>query len=174
MSQIPGSPRKPSSSAVPFIIAILLAVSIKPLIALGFILADRLATMPWVSIGAAYLLLFALVWGVWNGLAIRHRKFRTRKAMICYVAFSFGMAGVYFLADRTGHECFRFAAGDDYNPSILDFIYFSFVTVTTVGYGDIVPAHTFVRGLVLFQVLFGLSLILRLSLTPSDSENQET
>jgi hypothetical protein len=45
----------------------------------------------------------------------------------------------------------------------LDFIYFSFITVTSVGYGDIVPKHTFVRALVLSHVLFGLGLILKAS-----------
>ena len=49
------------------------------------------------------------------------------------------------------------------SASIIDFIYFSFVTVTTVGYGDIVPRHTFVRVLVLFQVLFAIILVIRVS-----------
>jgi hypothetical protein len=42
-----------------------------------------------------------------------------------------------------------------------DFLYFSIVTVTTLGYGDIVPNSTSVRMLVVLQILLGLALIVR-------------
>ncbi|MBI1818487.1 MAG: two pore domain potassium channel family protein [Deltaproteobacteria bacterium] len=35
------------------------------------------------------------------------------------------------------------------------FVYFSFVTLTTVGYGDIVAAHPVARSLVMLEALFG-------------------
>ncbi len=38
----------------------------------------------------------------------------------------------------------------------LDFVYFSFVTTSTLGYGDIVPNHTSVRVLVVLQLVFGV------------------
>jgi len=47
--------------------------------------------------------------------------------------------------------------------SFLDFLYFSFVTVTTLGYGDIVPNSTLVRLLVVMQIIIGLLLILNVS-----------
>jgi len=34
-------------------------------------------------------------------------------------------------------------------------IYFSFVTLTTVGYGDIVPVHPFARGLANVEAIIG-------------------
>ena len=43
--------------------------------------------------------------------------------------------------------------------SPLDFIYFSFITMTTLGYGDIVPNSTFVRGLVILEAMFGIFLL---------------
>jgi hypothetical protein len=39
-----------------------------------------------------------------------------------------------------------------------DFVYFSGVTITTVGYGDILPNRTLVRMLVLVEILIGLVL----------------
>ncbi len=36
-----------------------------------------------------------------------------------------------------------------------DFIYFSFVTLTTVGYGDIAPVHPFARSLCNVEAVIG-------------------
>jgi hypothetical protein len=36
-----------------------------------------------------------------------------------------------------------------------DLIYFSFVTLTSVGYGDIVPLHPFARGLANVEAIIG-------------------
>lgn len=43
------------------------------------------------------------------------------------------------------------------NPDVLTshLIYFSFVTLTTVGYGDITPAHPIVRSLAMLEALVG-------------------
>jgi len=43
--------------------------------------------------------------------------------------------------------------------SFWDFLYFSTITQTTVGYGDILPNRTIVRVFVVLQILIGLSLI---------------
>jgi len=45
--------------------------------------------------------------------------------------------------------------------SLLDFLYFSFITVSTVGYGDIVPNSTSVRMVVVAQIVLGIWLIVR-------------
>ena len=40
---------------------------------------------------------------------------------------------------------------------IIDFIYYSFVTITTLGYGDIVPINNIVRFLSIIEVIIGLA-----------------
>lgn len=39
---------------------------------------------------------------------------------------------------------------------MVDFLYFSVVTVATVGYGDLVPSSTNVKGLVVLEILLGI------------------
>ena len=43
--------------------------------------------------------------------------------------------------------------------SFWEFLYFSTITQTTLGYGDILPNSSTVRGLVMFQVIMGLILL---------------
>jgi uncharacterized membrane protein len=43
--------------------------------------------------------------------------------------------------------------------SFWDFVYFSGITITTVGFGDILPNSTGVRMIVLFEVLIGVLLL---------------
>ncbi len=140
-------------------LAILLGFVIKPLVLIGFQFSDWIDRSPNVSLYTSYGLLFPLILGLWTGLVGRTESSHSWSTLLSFVLFSLGMGGVYFLVHQAEHECFRFTSEIVQEPSILDFSYFSFITVTTVGYGDIVPAHTFVRGLVLSQVLFGLSLI---------------
>jgi Ion channel len=40
-------------------------------------------------------------------------------------------------------------------PVAGDLIYFSFVTLTSTGYGDIVPSHPFARGLANVEAIIG-------------------
>lgn len=44
--------------------------------------------------------------------------------------------------------------------SIADFIYYSAITIATVGYGDIYPVHIFARLFVLSEVLYGALLVI--------------
>ena len=66
---------------------------------------------------------------------------------------SFGV--IYFLVPAS------FYKGDDgYDfQSILEAIYFSGVTITTLGYGDIYPSNWLLQLITVFQVLVGFSLI---------------
>ncbi|MEM6966316.1 MAG: ion channel [Bacteroidota bacterium] len=46
-------------------------------------------------------------------------------------------APLFFIIDKTANAAFRI----DHQPEFYDFIYFSFITLTSVGYGDISPVN---------------------------------
>jgi len=131
----------------------------------GFMVSEYLSASPRINYICAIILVFV---GFVN--CYRYFKdetdFNTNRALRIYVSVGIAMSGIYYLVHISHVGCYKFPDDISNTPSILDFIYFSFITVSTVGYGDIVPQHTFVRVLVLFQVLFALYLILRVSRRP--------
>ncbi len=48
---------------------------------------------------------------------------------------------------------------DKFKYSLWNFLYFSTVTITTLGYGDILPNSTLVRVLVMIETIFGVFII---------------
>jgi hypothetical protein len=78
-------------------------------------------------------------------------------------AFVVGYAGLVFI-----FACFYAAAwqydpatafrGVDavHHPSFADFVYFSVVTMSTVGYGDVIPANAITRSLACIEVVLGI------------------
>ncbi len=137
------------------------------LCSLGFELSDYLATHPLVSHVAAWVFVVIGIFACYFNLAF-YTSWTFNRAARAYLFAALGMSGVYYIVFSLQFECFSLPGDISTSPSIVDFVYFSFVTVTTVGYGDITPLHTFVRVLVLFQVLFGLYLVLKCTQTKRD------
>ncbi len=82
---------------------------------------------------------------------------RIRGAVALYLLIAMFFAFLYRLAEEVSPGAFNMPASlagapGAYAPS---FYYFSVVTLTTVGFGDISPVHPFVRSLVMFEALIG-------------------
>ncbi|MEN0003974.1 MAG: ion channel [Bacteroidota bacterium] len=70
-------------------------------------------------------------------------------------------APLFFIIDNMFENAFQFPN----TPEFYDFIYFSFITLTSVGYGDISPIHPFARAItVLISVLGQLYLTILIAI----------
>ncbi len=147
---------------------IIILVFMGRLSGLGFALSEYLAGQPKLNYIFANLFALLAFFNCYRCIS-KNEKLGVGLAIRLYVMFGIGMSGVYYLVYISHVGCFSLPADIDGTASILDFIYFSFITVTAVGYGDIVPRHTFVRVLVLLQVLFAVFLLFRVSQKSGES-----
>jgi len=69
------------------------------------------------------------------------------------VGLTFAFAYMWIQVDAPG--AFAVANGGDF-LDLSDLIYFSFVTLTTLGYGDITPVAGVARSLVILEAVFGV------------------
>ncbi len=83
----------------------------------------------------------------------RHREVHIQTilgAIVTYVLFGFMMASIYDGIDRLTAS--TFISGTE-SPS--DYLYFSFVTLTTIGYGDMLPVSEMAKRLIVVEAVFG-------------------
>jgi voltage-gated potassium channel Kch len=104
------------------------------------------------ALGAVTLFLFAcmvLVQVLRKGRITMHR---VRGSVAAFLLFGLSWAAAYELVFVVRPGAFRLTEGKD--PR-LELLYYSFVTLTTVGYGDITPLIPFARSLAIAEALLG-------------------
>jgi ion channel len=112
-------------------------------------------------LGAVCLHLFAALFQVFVVVVLLRVVFREKTvstnaiagALCGYVLIGVAFGHIYCLVDETVPGSFR---GTDGNPDIhFVLTYFSFITLTTVGYGDITPTSGPARSLSLVEAITG-------------------
>lgn len=78
-------------------------------------------------------------------------------ALAGYIQLALVFAFAYSAADKATASSF-FANGR--SGELGDYVYFSVVTITTVGYGDLTPATNLGRSLAMIETLFGQILLI--------------
>jgi Ion channel len=109
-----------------------------------------LGTLSIIEAGILAILVVAII-----GRFLRHRVVteQTVLAVICvYVLFGLIFALFAFGVNAlTGKQFFV----QDPDPTFADFVYFSFVVLTTLGFGDLTPATDGGKAMVSFEALLG-------------------
>jgi hypothetical protein len=70
----------------------------------------------------------------------------------------YGWAFIYALLDESfpaSLTALTEVGSNDYNPRVLQFRYFSFMTLTTVGYGDALPRSPTARTMAALEAVMG-------------------
>lgn len=83
--------------------------------------------------------------------------FETVAGALCiYVIFGLVFAGILFTISLATDRCFLVAGLADHGPiTRSDYYYFSFLTMTTLGYGDVVAANPLGRALATLEAVVG-------------------
>jgi hypothetical protein len=82
---------------------------------------------------------------------------RVRGAIALYLLIAMLFAFLYSFIEKLAPGAFTTPGGWSRAAGAYaeTFYYFSIVTLTTVGFGDITPVHPFVRSLVMLEALIG-------------------
>lgn len=90
--------------------------------------------------------------GVRNESSLTYRK-RIKLALLSYIELIINYAVIYFMMPLSWF-------GEEKFGSVIDAVYFSGVTITTLGYGDYSPSFWVAKLLVIHQVLTGFTLVI--------------
>ena len=128
---------------------------------IAFKSASIIGEAPWLTIGDTLFTLLSLVVLIFvvfrqvsqEGPVSGHR---VRGAVALYLLIAMLFAFLYGLTEELAPGAFNISG--DWSDSVArgeTFYYFSIVTLTTVGFGDITAVHPFVRSLVMLEALIG-------------------
>ena len=116
---------------------------------------------PWVVAAAS--LLVVVTFGCFAVIVLKRvfgagpvTRHRIHGAVCAYLLFGLMWAAAYAFIEQIFPPAFNVTGGAGLaDKPVSRFVYFSFVTLTTVGYGDITAVHPLARTLVVAEALIG-------------------
>jgi hypothetical protein len=107
------------------------------------------------SLAALVLLASLVLWQVFS--AGRMTVHRVLGAIAAYLLIGLAFAQVYRLIAQQAPGAFLIGGTPaDYDAVVTRLQYFSFVALTSLGFGDITPAHPLARSVTVFETLLGV------------------
>lgn len=97
----------------------------------------------------------AVIWGITSrfGTVPKISTSVISEAIIVYLVIAVAFSQVYWIMNRAFDHCFNVAVPLSQSSTLL---YFSLVTITTVGYGGVAPVNPYVRLVAGFEAVVGL------------------
>ncbi|MFZ5999606.1 MAG: potassium channel family protein [Bacteroidota bacterium] len=131
-------------------------------IAMAVRVSWQLFNLEWLGIASVLTMLTFLSLLGW--LVLRHifkegpvNFYRVQGSIVVYLIVGIVWAYLYDLIHQVDPLAFESAKSiHATEESLSQFVYFSFVTQTTLGYGDMVPVNPIAKSLVIFQGMFGM------------------
>ncbi len=80
---------------------------------------------------------------------------RIEGAIAAYLLIGLVFACLYDLLHGVNPGAFLHSGGAPEEGRVVNYLFFSFVTLTTTGYGDVVPVHPLARSLAILEALIG-------------------
>ena len=146
----------------------LIFVSLFPAVVLGTLVElNWIAEWPWaVGVWAAYVVGFSLVGAAMTYHLIRERRVTLdtiASALATYLLFGLVWALIYVAFEHFDPDAFSGLAREletglgapGEKSQLKAMLYYSFTTLTTLGYGDIVPVNPLARSLSVLEAAFG-------------------
>jgi voltage-gated potassium channel Kch len=106
-----------------------------------------------LSLQAAFALLLVILWGLNIFRSTRVTTNTLCRAVSAYILIGVTWAGLYGIVSHVNHGAFGPGSGSALTWN--EGIYFSFVTLTTLGYGDITPVSSLARSLAMVEAVIG-------------------
>jgi hypothetical protein len=103
------------------------------------------------TLAAIVIIAFVLLVQVFRTGPVTH--LRIQGAIAVYLLFGIGWAHAYHIANTLLPGSFNYSVGE--LSTVQDWAYYSFVTLTTLGYGDITPVAPIARNLAITEALTG-------------------
>lgn len=130
-------------------------------IAIGIRWVTTYQPVPWI-VGAGFLLV-ALTLACFAAIVLKRvfatgpvTRHRIHGAVCAYLLFGLMWAAAYAFIESAFPQAFSVAStAESVETLAARFVYFSFVTLTTVGYGDITAVHPLARSFVTAEALTG-------------------
>jgi hypothetical protein len=122
----------------------------------------RLHQPPWAYnvhlLAAAWLIISATLGTIVAGAVFRQGRITYHRivgAVLLYLLIAVGFATLFAFVGLSIPDAFRGVMFEDDAALASELFYLSFVTLTTTGYGDVVPVHPLARSLCNFEAVVG-------------------